>query len=95
MTAEPRSLPTDVTTPRLSRRTLLRRAAVLGVSGSALAAFLGACGTVTTATEVAPTVNAAASIAATAASSSGAAPTAAAIATQAATSVPGGLVATA
>jgi len=86
MSAEPRSMPTDLTTPRLSRRALLRRAAVLGAAGSALTAFLGACGAVTTSTEIAPTINAAAG--------SGAAPTAAAIATQAATSVPGGRVAT-
>jgi len=95
MAAKPRSVPADVSILQLSRRTLLKRMAALGFSGSALAAFLGACGAVTTATEVAPTVNAAASIAATAASGSGAAPTAAAIATQAATVVPGGLVATA
>jgi branched-chain amino acid transport system substrate-binding protein len=89
MTAEPRSMPAGATTPHLSRRTLLKRAAALGFSGSALAAFLGACGTVTTITEVAPTAKA------TAVSGSGAAPTAAAVATQAATVVPGGLVATA
>src|SRR3954471_4120983 len=82
------------TSERLSRRALLKRAAALGLSGTALASFLAACGAAATATAVAPTVQAGATAAATAAAGSGAAPTAAAAATQVATAS-GGIVATA
>ncbi len=80
MTTAPEAVP-DTTRLLLSRRALLQRAAIFGVSGAALAAFLGACGTVTTTTDAAPTA---------AASGAGAAPTVAATATQAATAASGG-----
>lgn len=88
---EIQSLVQRVRDDRLSRRAFMKRAAALGLGGSALAAFLAACGAATTATAIAPTVAAGA----TAAAGSGVASTAAAAATQVATAVPGGIVQTA
>ena len=80
---------------RLSRRDFVKRAAAFGFGGSAVAAFLAACGAAPTATALAPTVSAAGTRAAT--TVTGAAPTVAAAATQvaggtggAATPRPGG-----
>ncbi len=95
MSDELMDLSGSVKLSRVTRRMLLKRVAFFGLSGAALSAFLGACGAVSTSTEVAPTVKAAATTAATIVSGSGGAPTAAAVATQAASAAPGGIVATA
>jgi branched-chain amino acid transport system substrate-binding protein len=85
---EIQSLAQRVRDGQLSRRTFMKRAAAFGLGGSALAAFLSACGAAATATSVAPTVAAAATsvapttaAAATTVAGSGAVPTAAAAAT--------------
>ena len=75
-----------VRTGRLSRRDFMRRAAVLGLSGSAIAAFLAACGAAATVT-VPPVVGTTAAGAAPTAAAAGTtvagvAPTVAAAATQ-------------
>lgn len=70
-------------TSRISRRTLLRNAALLGLAGSALSAFLSACGAVETATQIAPTIAAAGTTVSSGATTvASGAPTAAAAATQ-------------
>jgi branched-chain amino acid transport system substrate-binding protein len=75
---------------QLSRRDFMKRAAALGFSASAIAAFLAACGASATATALQPT---AASVATTAAGA-GVGSTAAAAATTVATNVPAGVSST-
>ena len=84
---ELQALVAGVRAGRVSRREFLKRAAVLGLSGSAIAAFLAACGASVTATAFVPTIQAGAGAVATAASGSGVAPTAAAAATAVAPTV--------
>ena len=89
--AEPRDVmqgPGEGRGVRLSRRQFIARAAALGAGGSAMAAFLAACGASATATAVAPTARAAATQAATAVPA-GAGATVASAATQVASAVPG------
>ncbi len=73
------ALVTGVSSGRLSRREFVRRAAVLGLSGPIIAAFLAACGAAATATPVPPTAkpSVAASAAPSAAAGSAAASTSA------------------
>src|SRR4051794_2557106 len=81
---EIQSLAESVRNSRLSRRAFMKRAAAFGLGGSALAAFLSACGAAATATAIAPTVAAVAptaQAAATTASGSGVTSTAVAAAT--------------
>lgn len=75
----------EVRAGRLSRREFMKRTAVLGLSGSALAAFLAACGASPTATALASQASGAATRVA---------PTVAAGATQVATNMPAGAGAT-